>query len=511
MNGTAVDWVQRDRAGVPLRTVRCFVDGEPFDIVRNCDQLPVRVVVLSCRRLVPLADVVPAGSGPKIAKPAAAPKPQPVEPAARTAAAPAETKPATARPRPAAAAAPKPAEPAAAPQLQPAPAERCEVLAIDFLNLLVRAYHSGQKTEVHAVRSMFQTVAGAVRTLRPRFIVFALDGGHVHRSELLPEYKAHRPPSEPGLVAQKKLAEKAIRAAGVQAVRVDGFEADDVLASIARKYSGTVICSSDKDLLALCSVARVFHPWSGGQFVTAESRLGLPAGQVTDFLALCGDTADGVPGVKGVGEKTAAALLAEFDSLEGVLVAAKLGRIPGAIGRKIADQAAAAELCRRVVELRENLPLPELLEWRPPAAFQNRLQELRLGSVAAILQGLRSGERSNETAVAARSFEGSAVRETVAEPKTPAAPPVDFVRRSISEPIRNGLSVSELWSSSESGLVCCWEAGRQAAARGGNPENPWRAGTLNAAAWLQGFELRDLELSLRIGTVTRPAAAAILF
>lgn len=510
MNGTAVDWVQRDRAGVPLRTVRCFVDGEPFDIVRNCDQLPVRVVVLSCRRLVPLADVVPAGSGPKIAKPAAAPKPQPAEPAARTEkpAAPAATKLATARPRPAAPAAPKPAEPAAAPQLEPAQAEPCEVLAIDFLNLLVRAYHSGQKTEVHAVRSMFQTVAGAVRTLRPRFIVFALDGGHVHRSELLPEYKAHRPPSEPGLVAQKELAEKAIRAAGLQAVRVDGFEADDVLASIARKYSGTVICSSDKDLLALCSVARVFHPWSGGQFVTAESRLGLPAGQVTDFLALCGDTADGVPGVKGVGEKTAAALLSEFDSLEGVLVAAKLGRIPGAIGRKIADQAAAAELCRRVVELRENLPLPELLEWRPPAAFENRLQELRLGSVAAILQGLRSGERSNEKAVAAGSFEGSAVRETAAEPKTPAAPP-DFVRRSISEPIRNGLSVSELWDGPDVGLIGCWESGRRAAARGG--ENPWRAGTLNAAAWLQGFELRDLELSLRIGTVTRPAAAASLF
>ncbi|MBL8810024.1 MAG: hypothetical protein JNM43_07610 [Planctomycetaceae bacterium] len=493
--GTAVDWIQRDRSGNPVRTVRSFVAREPFNVVRNCDQLPVPVVILSCQRLVPLADVVAAGTAPKITRP----EPQPVAKTEteqrseyRAAAiaraeqlaksrgaslpAPAARAAEPARPEPAQPA--RPAEPARA--AEPA-AAGCEVLAIDFLNLLVRAYHSGTKTEVHAVRSMFQTVAGTVRTLRPRRIVFALDGGHVHRTALLPEYKAHRPPDEPGLVAQKELAEKAIRAAGLQAVRVEGFEADDVLASIARRYTGTVICSSDKDLLALCSVARVFHPWQGGQFVTSESRLGLPAGQVTDFLALCGDTSDGVPGVKGVGEKTAAALLAEFESLEGVLVAAKLGRIKGTIGRKIAEQTAAAELCRRVVELRENLPLPELVEWRPPGGFENRLQELRLGSVAAILSSLHSsGERSTPKAAAA---------ELIGEP---AEPPVSIVRRSISEPVRNGLSVSELWDGPDGGLICCWESGRAAAARGG--ENPWRAGTLNAAAWLQGFELRDLEI-----------------
>lgn len=413
---------------------------------------------------------------------------------------------------------------------------RCRVLAIDFLNLLVRAYHSGTKTETHAVRSMFQTVAGAIRELSPEFVVFALDGGHDHRTALLPEYKAHRPEPEPNLQAQKQLAEQAIAAAGFQAIRIPGFEADDVLASIARQSSGVVICSSDKDLLALCGVARIYHPWSGGKFVTAEERLELPAGQVTDFLALCGDTSDGIPGVKGIGPKTAADLLKEFGDLESILAAATMGQIPGAVGKKLKEQRGDALKCRQVVELRDSLKLPELTSWRPRSDWRTRLQAMKLGSVEAIVSSLtphlkktptegtpvlsaepeqseqngRDELRKPLTDPAAPKLQpDQPSRESRPEFRSPAEPvvPVEaagrqgtapgrpgdsagFVTRSISEPIRQNLNMVQRWDGPDRGLISCWESGRTE--HGTDTPNPWRPGTMNFQAWQQGFQLLDL-------------------
>jgi len=266
----------------------------------------------------------------------------------------------------------------------------CHTLAFDFMNLIVRAWHAGKPTETHAIRSMFQTVAAAVRALRPSCIVFALDGGHAHRSKLLPSYKAHRPPHHPDLIFQIRLAEEAIRTAGINAVRVTNWEADDVLASIVERSANVVICSSDKDLLALHGRCRIYHPWGSGAFVDPDAKLGVPAGQVTDYLAMCGDTSDGVPGIKGIGPKTAVELLITFGSLEGIIVAARTGRINNSIGKKIAAQVSAALLCQDVIQLRASLPIPELPPWRPPAGYQVALQELGLGSVAAILESIHN-------------------------------------------------------------------------------------------------------------------------
>lgn len=266
----------------------------------------------------------------------------------------------------------------------------CRILAVDFLNVLVRAFHAGKPTETHAVRSMFQTVASAIRTLQPEIVVFAMDGGHKHRSELLPSYKAHRPPMPPELVKQMELAAQAIALAGWQAIRVQDFEADDVIASIVAKHSGVVVCSCDKDLLALAGRARIYHPWKGGEFVTPEDKLGLPAGQVTDYLSLCGDHSDGIPGILGVGPKTALKLLTEFGTLEGVLAAAATGKIPGAMSAVIKSQSAEALTCRAVVQMRDSLTLPELKNTPLAAGWQWRLELLRLGSVAAIIESLEN-------------------------------------------------------------------------------------------------------------------------
>jgi 5'-3' exonuclease len=348
----------------------------------------------------------------------------------------------------------------------------CEILAIDFLNLLVRAWHTGKPTESHAVRSMWQTVANAVRTLRPRRLVFALDGGHAHRSALLPSYKAHRPPSDPNLNLQKVLAEQAITAAGFCAVRVPEYEADDVLATIASQCTNVVLCSSDKDLLLYSARQRVYHPWKAGAFVTASDVLGVSPAQVTDYLALCGDASDGVPGVPGIGPKTAVSLLTDYGSLEGVFVAAAQGRIKGAVGRKLQSARAEALLSHQLVSLVDTLPLPALHEWRPVDGWQSRLVDLRLGQVAATIDSIADVLLDVPSAV------------------TPA--PRDQLQRSITEPIRVGLSVQDLWSGPDRGLISCWESGRRR--QGG--DNPWRSETLNALAWSQGAAGQDLRIDL---------------
>lgn len=352
------------------------------------------------------------------------------------------------------------------------------VLAIDFLNLLVRAWHAGKRNETHAVRSLFQTVANAIRNLSPSHVVFAMDGGHDARTKLLPSYKAHRPPSDPNLTSQKALAEQALSITGFQCVRIDGWEADDILASIGTKHTDVVICSSDKDLLALAGRCRIYHPWGTGSFVTPEEKIGLPAGQITDYLALCGDSSDGIPGVKGIGPTTAVQLLEAHDSLEGILSAAAAGRIKGAVGSKLKEQRSDALMCRQLVELNTALPLPQLRAWSLPAGWQNKLQDLRLGSVAAIVQTLSEN--------------------SIASPPMPPEETVARICRSIAEPIRTGLSMMARWHGPDRGLIHCWEQGRQL----GAAANPWSRQTPNAIAWRQGADGLDLDVDPR-GDVPR--------
>jgi hypothetical protein len=266
--GTTVFWTQRDYSGNAVRVVKSVTVGEPFDIERSRGGT-VRCCRLLLNRLARLDDLSTSETTidrPKTAEPS---KPK-REPAPKQ--------------RPKASASPPPVPTPAA-----VDSGKCAVLAIDFMNLLVRAWHAGVPTETHAVRSMFQTVGNAIRKLNPDHVVFAFDGGHTMRSELLQEYKANRPAKDPNLIAQQALAETAIKISGFDSIRIDGWEADDVLASIAAAFPDTVIVSSDKDLLAMPCIAercRVFEPWAEGKFVTADSKLGIPASSVTDFLAL---------------------------------------------------------------------------------------------------------------------------------------------------------------------------------------------------------------------------------
>lgn len=376
----------------------------------------------------------------------------------------------------------------------------CGPFLIDFNNLLVRAWHAGKPTENHAVRSMFQTIAAAVRQLRPSGLVFCLDGGHAHRAKLLPSYKAHRPPSDPNLVAQRELAIAAIRAAGLQLMQVAGFEADDVIATLAGRESAGVVLSSDKDLLSL---GKAYHPWQAGSWKTPMDVLGVEAGQVCDYLALCGDSVDGIPGVSGIGPKTAQALLQEYGDLETILGAARTLRIPKTTGQKLRDGTADALLSQQLVQLVTNLPLPPIEPWTPPDGWQSLLTAMGLGSVAAILDGIRPLMVAPVAGPTVASTEASAFQDPVTESGVATSRSSESERvfdvvitRSITEPIRERLTVSEAWDGPDRGLIYAWERGRCAAISG--EECSWKRGTDLQAAWQMGFELRDLEMSARI-------------
>ncbi len=490
--GSTVDWVTLDRATrKPASSVRTSVVS--FEDVQSASGQTIRCAVLSCNRFVPVDQLFAIGmevNGNEIPKPRkktvevkgnengpVVRRSQPANSLARPTASSTETRNKSATAENHSSAAEERTRTAVANTRDAEESAKTGspyVVAIDFLNVLVRAWHAGKPTETHAVRSLFQTVANTIRKLQPRHVVFALDGGHALRSQLLPEYKAHRPDPDPGLQAQKALAEQALQICGFQAVRVPEWEADDVLASIACRHPDTVIVSSDKDLLALSGQAercRIYHPWADGTFVTAEEKLGLPAGQVTDYLALCGDTSDGIPGVKGCGPKTALQLLQDHDSLEGILTAAVTGQIKGAIGQKLKEQRDAALLCRRVVELNLNLPLPELQTWRPVADWQTRLQELRLGSVAAIMESLLK----DPAAIALQNPGSSVTPEPVSTPQT---------------------ADRSAW------MIVQHSAGRQY--RGTGIENPWRRHSDEHTAWQQGFDGQPLDLTRK----PQPAATS---
>lgn len=376
-----VTWLEKRRDGSVARAVHTF--RLAVEVIPRSDGTTIECAVLACNRLVPMADLksghikVEVDDQQKKSK-----RPEPNDSDSDSLL--------TSNPKSQISNLKSQIPSPATRNSQPAtsPPEPCSIMVVDFMNLLVRAWHAGKPTESHAVKSMFQTVAAAVRYLRPEKVVFAMEGGYDHRRKLLESYKAHRPPHDPDLVRQRKLAEDAIQAVGLCSVRVPCFEADDVMASIVKQYPSTVVCSSDKDLLSLNGRCRIYHPWNSGKFVTPQEILNVAPGQVSDYLALCGDTVDGVPGIKGVGPKTAVDLLEKWHDLEGVICAATNQQIPGAAGRNISAGLQDALLSQQLVALVDNLPLPELNPWTPPVAWQAKLSDMRLGNVAAIMDSL---------------------------------------------------------------------------------------------------------------------------
>src|SRR5437868_1951653 len=246
---------------------------------------------------------------------------------------------------------------------------------------------------------------------RPDHLAWVHDVGESFRHETYAAYKATREKLTAELQQDfdrsVERIEQILEALRVPVVGVEGFEADDVIGTLATAASArglqVVIVSGDKDFYQLIAPGiALLNPGRGGPAAVEEhwvdqanaaERLGVPPERVVDYLALVGDTSDNVPGVKGVGEKTALELLKTFGDLDAVLAGAE--RISGKRAREAVQQhAELARLSRELVTIRRDVPLPlevEALRVRVPdvARLTELFTELEFRSLIPKLEGLQ--------------------------------------------------------------------------------------------------------------------------
>jgi DNA polymerase I len=204
---------------------------------------------------------------------------------------------------------------------------------------------------------------------RPDFAVMVLDKGDSGRKALFPDYKATRKPMPDELRASIPAVRRAVEALGVAVVAFEGFEADDAIGTLANQaleHGMDVVCvTGDKDYCQLVGprlrLASPARSGAGGAIEwtdtsNVEARLGVPAHRVVDFLALVGDTSDNVPGARGIGEKGALKLIAEYTSIDAMIEAGPF--MKGKTARAaFTEHADVLRLSRQLVTLRTDLDL----------------------------------------------------------------------------------------------------------------------------------------------------------
>ena len=191
-------------------------------------------------------------------------------------------------------------------------------------------------------------------------------GSRSFRNEIYPEYKAHRPEPPEDLIPQFAAIREATRAFNLPCIELENYEADDLIATYARQAreagAEVTIVSSDKDLMQLVGEGvAMFDPMKNTPIGLAEveAKFGVGPEKVVEVQALAGDSTDNVPGVPGIGVKTAAQLIIEYGSLDGLLERA--GEIKQPKRReKLIENAELARISRELVRLKDDVPLESL-------------------------------------------------------------------------------------------------------------------------------------------------------
>lgn len=260
---------------------------------------------------------------------------------------------------------------------------------VDGSSFLYRGYYAypdlarSDGFPTNALFIVLRILLRLLREERPRHVGFFLDGpGRNFRHELYKEYKAQRPKMPEPLARQVEPLKEAVTLLGLRLIVSDGFEADDLIASLAASFKRerpVVIVASDKDLKQ-CLDDNVFlwDPSGKQEKVTGKAdfarETGLDPSQWPDFQALAGDASDNIPGVAGVGEKTALKLLHGHPSLEAVLAA--LESLPESLRRKLAATGEAVYTYRELARLRTDAcPGERLEDFRVRAPDAARLSE----------------------------------------------------------------------------------------------------------------------------------------
>jgi len=249
------------------------------------------------------------------------------------------------------------------------------LVLIDGSGFIFRAFHAlppmtrPDGTPVNAVFGFTNMLARFMRDHVGSHLAVIFDAGRLtFRNRLYDQYKAQRPPAPDELIPQFALVREAVAAFNVPCIELADWEADDLIASYARAAveagGRATIVSSDKDLMQLLRPGvAMLDPIKQKPIGPAEvmEKFGVPPEKLIEAQALMGDSVDNVPGVPGIGPKTAALLITEFGDLESVLAAAP-GMKPSKRRDALITHAEAARISRQLVILRDDVPLPEPLE-----------------------------------------------------------------------------------------------------------------------------------------------------
>lgn len=251
---------------------------------------------------------------------------------------------------------------------------------------------------------------------KPDYIAVAFDTGKTFRDEMFPEYKATRAKMPDDLRSQMERIRQLVDAFNMPRLEMEGFEADDVLGSVAKQAAaqgiGVKIITGDRDLLQLVGDHVIVNLPEGGKmgdakdYITDEdviAKFGVPARLVVDYKALIGDASDNIPGVKGVGEKTAQALYQNFSSLDDIYN--HLDQVPPKVREKLEASRQMAYLSRDLAQIRTDLSIKLDLEQAKARDFDadkvdalfKELEFKTLLTKAAAIKGVASAPQTLAT------------------------------------------------------------------------------------------------------------------
>ncbi|HEY5597374.1 MAG TPA: DNA polymerase I [Kiloniellales bacterium] len=290
---------------------------------------------------------------------------------------------------------------------------------VDGSGYIFRAFHAlppmtrPDGTPVNAVFGFTNMLIKLLADTEAAGIAVIFDAGRkTFRNDIYPDYKAHRPPPPEELIPQFDLIRQATRAFNVPCIELDQYEADDLIATYARlaRQAGleVTIVSSDKDLMQLVGPGVSMLDPVKNRTIGADEvreRFGVEPEKVVEVQALAGDSTDNVPGVPGIGVKTAAQLIAEYGDLDTLLARAAEIKQPKRRENllQFADQ---ARLSRRLVQLRADVPLEVPLEKLRPgtpdaATLHDFLEENGFRSIIARLLPEGRGQKTEDRGQAA--------------------------------------------------------------------------------------------------------------
>ena len=275
---------------------------------------------------------------------------------------------------------------------------------------MFRAYHAirnlytSKNEPTGAIYGVINSLQKLLKDFKPDYIGVVFDAkGKNFRNDLYPDYKANRPPMPEELVCQIEPIHKIIDSMGLPLLMIDGVEADDVIATLAKqaeaKGMDTIISSGDKDLAQLVNDhTRMYNAMNNGIIDRkgVQEKFGVVPELIIDYLVLVGDSVDNIPGVPKVGPKTAAKWLNDYGSLDGIINHAD--EFKGRVGEYLRNCIAQFPLTRALVTLKCDVELDTTAEDLVPTASNHNIlrDQYTRWEFRSLLNGLENGQSATE-------------------------------------------------------------------------------------------------------------------